>query len=60
MGKKYKVELVKKQDSAMSCIMLNDRWAIYSDGVVYDTTQGKNIPSEVFDFRDFLASIQTF
>jgi hypothetical protein len=33
-------------------IFVNDRYAIYSDGCVYDTIEAKDIPPEIFDIRD--------
>lgn len=33
-------------------ILINDRYLIYSDGVCYDTKEGKDIPEYVFKIRD--------
>lgn len=38
--------------------LVNDRYEIYQDcGVVYDTTEAKDIPQYVFEVRDTLMSI---
>lgn len=34
--------------------LINNRWLIYGDGVVYDTVAGKDIPAFVFKIRDAL------
>lgn len=34
-------------------IIIDTRWEMYSDGVVYDTKRAKDIPQWIFDFRDF-------
>jgi hypothetical protein len=31
--------------------LVNDRFAIYSDGVVYDTKQARDIPSYIFNLK---------
>lgn len=36
----------------LKTILINDRYLIYSDGVVYDTEEGKDIPQWVFTIRD--------
>ena len=35
-------------------IIIDDRWQMYDDGVVYDTKYGKDIPHWIFEFRDFV------
>ncbi len=37
-------------------IVINERYEIYPDGCVYDTTHAKDIPSYVFVVRDVLIS----
>jgi len=34
--------------------MVDNRYAIYEDGTVYDTTQGNLIPASIFKVRDKL------
>jgi len=48
MKNNFNVEISK--DS----ILLNDRWEMYNDGVIYDTKCGTDIPMWVFMFRDFV------
>ena len=33
-------------------ILINDRYLIYSDGVIYDTKEAKDIPEWVFEIRN--------
>jgi hypothetical protein len=35
-------------------IVIDDRYQMYQDGVIYDTTQAKDIPQWIFEFRDFV------
>lgn len=36
--------------------LVDYRYAIYTDGVVYDTKQARDIPYYIFDLRDKLVS----
>lgn len=38
--------------SKLETILINNRYLIYSDGVIYDTLQGQDIPDWVFEIRD--------
>ena len=44
----------KITDYALDYWLVNDRFAIYSDGVIYDTKQARDIPSYIFDLKDKL------
>lgn len=41
------------------CVLINDRYQIYLDtGVVYDTIEAQDIPTEIFEIRDELMGIK--
>lgn len=35
-------------------ILIDNRYALYSDGIIYDTLKNKDIPQWIFEFRDFV------
>ena len=35
-------------------ILINDRYKMYNDGVIYDTKEAKDIPQWIFELRDFI------
>jgi hypothetical protein len=41
-------------DCGLECFVINDRYWMYSDGVVYDTLKAKDIPQYVFNLREIL------
>ena len=41
-------------DCGLKCLVINDRYNLYSDGVIYDTLKGKDIPQYIFDLRNIL------
>ena len=48
----YTVNLSK--DS--SHYLVNNRYTIYFDGVIYDTLKSKDIPQQIFKLRDFFTN----
>lgn len=34
--------------------IINNRYSIYQDGVIYDTEKAKDIPQWIFELRDFI------
>lgn len=35
-------------------ILLNNRWRMYPDGIIYDTKSATDIPLWIFEFRNFV------
>ena len=35
-------------------IIINGRYEMFEDGVIYDTKEAKDIPQWIFEFRDFV------
>lgn len=35
-------------------ILINGRYQMYQDGVIYDTKEAKDIPLWIFEFRQFV------
>lgn len=43
-----------KIETLKDSILIDNRYQMYSNGVIYDTTQAKDIPLYIFEFRDFI------
>lgn len=43
---------MKEEKESFETVLIDDRYLIYPDGVVYDTEEAKDIPSYVFKIRD--------
>lgn len=48
MKKETKIEVLDK------CLIIDDRYWMYDDGVIYDTEKAEDIPQWIFKFRDFV------
>lgn len=47
---KYKVEVKK------GFVLVNERYAIYKDGTIYDTLKSDDIPQWIYDLRETLCN----
>lgn len=43
---------MKEEKESFETVLIDDRYLIYPDGVVYDTDEAEDIPSYVFKIRD--------
>lgn len=50
----FDVEVIHDDKLFGSRLILNNRWVMYDDGVIYDTQNAKDIPQWIFEFRDFV------
>ena len=41
-------------NSKNKSILIDNRYEMYSDGVIYDTKSAKDIPNWIFTFREFI------
>lgn len=51
------IKIIKSKNKKEEGILINNRWQMDLDGVVYDTKEVKDIPQWIFDFRDFCIKI---
>lgn len=49
-------DLEESDNGSFNTALIDDRYLIYSDGVVYDTEKAEDIPSYVFQIRDKITS----
>jgi len=48
-----KLEILQDKTLGES-ILIDNRYQMYQDGVIYDTEQAKDIPQWVFEFKEFV------
>jgi len=48
------IEIIFNQHTKEHYYFINNRYAIYKDGCIYDTKKAADIPSHIFNLRDNL------
>jgi hypothetical protein len=48
------IKEIENQYTKERYYLINDRYAIYIDGCIYDTKHARDIPAQVFKIRDNL------